>query len=744
MTSKVRQLAKKMESSKSTTRHIKAVASDPKAAQGNLIRHQRIDLPSSKSKWKQYSNKSKSKRDTQVNTRIKDHPLRKCLIQAKHTKEETDVQSVVIESTLKVSGVLLGRSSARPAVNMVIFTSLCYKKQSSFKSRNPKAHQLQAGLVYVQEDSISSQSSDLTSSNESFCLQVKIQCTQANTKFPTPHHLITKLAYRLKPHYKRNEYLRSKLDTCANVNIMPASVYNLVLHDPDCEKLAPRKLETGTYTTDKVKVVGSCQFYLVHPDTKCLQEVTFYVASNNGSVLLSCMTTLAHALIQPHTSLDYLPPTASLITSSADHPKKTKSQISVRVSKKESEVSNHKGMASKLITSEEQILSNYSDVLMVLDAFLVPDTIFRSILVSHAHKPLSTNPCTSQRVFQERDWQDVTSRSFETCKPSNSWINSVLLVEGKGKFWNLPRPNQSEQSHCMWATSLHDPRKYSPFACRSLCYHCMWLQKGYWHQQLDEASSFLTTFNTEWGRFWYTVVPFGATVAGDVFHRKLDECFGKQKQAIIITDDIMVAGYKPDYSDHDLAFTSLLQTAQKCSDELNYGRLQYKQNEVDFFGETYTTSGCKPARSNMLDITAMPSPTNKKQVQLFIGMINYLPKFSPRLSEPADLIRELSKDKAPFNCGLEHQAAFTKMKQEISSAPVFAYYNPKKLTMLQADASIKRSWCLFITRWKACFFFASKALTEAQKGYVAIEIESLAVAWAMKKFHHFFMPVTLS
>ena len=36
-------------------------------------------------------------------------------------------------------------------------------------------------------------------------------------------------------------------------------------------------------------------------------------------------------------------------------------------------------------------------------------------------------------------------------------------------------------------------------------------------------SSFFSTFSTELGRFWYTVMPFGATVAGDVFQRKLDE-----------------------------------------------------------------------------------------------------------------------------------------------------------------------------------------------------------------------------
>ena len=66
---------------------------------------------------------------------------------------------------------------------------------------------------------------------------------------------------------------------------MPASVYMLVFQDPDCKKLSPSKLEIGTYATYTVKLAGSCVFYLVHPDTKQLQEVTFYVASNNGSVL---------------------------------------------------------------------------------------------------------------------------------------------------------------------------------------------------------------------------------------------------------------------------------------------------------------------------------------------------------------------------------------------------------------------------------------------------------------------------
>ena len=63
---------------------------------------------------------------------------------------------------------------------------------------------------------------------------------------------------------------------------------------------------------------------MVHLDTKKLLETTFYVAMNDGSVLLSCKTTLLLVLIQPRSRLDYLPPRVSLITSSADHPKEMK------------------------------------------------------------------------------------------------------------------------------------------------------------------------------------------------------------------------------------------------------------------------------------------------------------------------------------------------------------------------------------------------------------------------------------
>ena len=110
----------------------------------------------------------------------------------------------------------------------------------------------------------------------------------------------------------------------------------------------------------------------------------------------------------------------------------------------------------------------------------------------------------------------------------------------------------------------------------------------------------------------------------------------------------------------------------------------------------------------------MPAPTNKKQVQSFIGMINYLSKFPGRLSEIEKPIRELANNKVPFNWGPKHQSAFTQMKKEIVSAPILVCHNTKKQTVMQTDASIKGLGACLLQEEKKPVNFASKALTEAK------------------------------
>ena len=164
------------------------------------------------------------------------------------------------------------------------------------------------------------------------------------------------------------------------------------------KKLTPRNLQVGTYTTDSVKIVGSCKFHLVHLDTKKLLETTFSVAMNDGSVLLSCKTTLQLGLIQPRARLDYLLPRASLITSSADHRKKTKEVLHIqrkqvaaqrKVPGKSTLLPAVKEKGLKLITSKEMISGNTLMSSKGLASSQGQITIYKLIQSYHPNKHLA-------------------------------------------------------------------------------------------------------------------------------------------------------------------------------------------------------------------------------------------------------------------------------------------------------------------------------------------------------------------
>ena len=169
---------------------------------------------------------------------------------------------------------------------------------------------------------------------------------------------------------------------------------------------------------------------------------------------------------------------------------------------------------------------------------------------------------------------------------------------------------------------------------------------------------------------------------------------------------------------------------------MNFNKIQYKQQEVEFFGKTYTSQGCKPSNAKVKAITEMPKPTTLKDLQTFLGMVQYLSKFSPRIAEIAEPLRDLMKKHAPYAWGPEHKQAFDNIKREIVQAPILKYYDLKKETVLQTDASIKGLGTCLLQDGHP-IYFASKSLQDAECGYIAIELEALAVAWAMEKFHHF-------
>ena len=74
---------------------------------------------------------------------------------------------------------------------------------------------------------------------------------------------------------------------CTNVNLMPESVYKLAFNNPQTAKLAKNDIDLTVYTRHSVDLIGKCTFYMLSKATKQPIKVEFYVAKEEGSVLLS-------------------------------------------------------------------------------------------------------------------------------------------------------------------------------------------------------------------------------------------------------------------------------------------------------------------------------------------------------------------------------------------------------------------------------------------------------------------------
>ena len=163
---------------------------------------------------------------------------------------------------------------------------------------------------------------------------------------------------------------------------------------------------------------------------------------------------------------------------------------------------------------------------------------------------LQTSPSAFEGSFPARDWQYTQCGSSEASTWDHPMDQQFCACWGEGQAWNLKlricleptNLNKLIVSELNHFKTLEDIAHLLADACIMSVCDC---KKDYWHQELDEASSFLTTFNTELGRLRYTVMPFGATVAGDVFQHKLDQCFGHLTKVIVNVDDIMIVDKKP-------------------------------------------------------------------------------------------------------------------------------------------------------------------------------------------------------
>ena len=126
-----------------------------------------------------------------------------------------------------------------------------------------------------------------------------------------------------------------------------------------------------------------------------------------------------------------------------------------------------------------------------------------------------------------------------------------------------------------------------------------------------------------------------------------------------------------------------------------------------------------------------------------MGLTNQLTTCTKELASVLVPLRPLLSTRNDFLWTSAHDIAFQQAKQLLTTAPMLTYFDPSKETRLHKDASTLGLGFLLLQKptnsnsdWRVVQA-GSRFLTDAESRYAVIELECLAVAWAIKKCHLF-------
>ena len=278
---------------------------------------------------------------------------------------------------------------------------------------------------------------------------------------------------------------------------------------------------------------------------------------------------------------------------------------------------------------------------------------------------------------------------------------------------------------------------------------CFDALKGFFHVPLDENSKLLTAMLTSIGVFIYNVLAMGLTNANDIFEQCLCDILHGLDGVFNIADDILVIGETyTEFKDNMIRF---LDQCVKKYLHLNADKFKLDCDTVTFFGHLLTKDGMKPDPKKVKDIQQWPAPKDIKELQSFLGAVNYLARFIPHLSALRAPLQDLLKKENEFIWAQNHQLCFDDIKETVCKDITLKFYDPNLPIFIETDASQNGIGVVLLQPLDFNFTlnenniptklmpvaFASKTLTSAECNYANIECELLGVVFGVLHFKHF-------
>ena len=264
------------------------------------------------------------------------------------------------------------------------------------------------------------------------------------------------------------------------------------------------------------------------------------------------------------------------------------------------------------------------------------------------------------------------------------------------------------------------------------------MSQAYAQLELTEESQKYTVINTCKGLFKYNRLCFGISSAPGIFQRAMEQLLRDIPGVLCYLDDILICGETE--AEHLERLNVVLTKLQDAGLRLRLDKCAFKVTEVSYLGYRIDSNGIHPTKDKVRAIVEAPNPTNKKQVQSYLGMINFYRRFIPNCSTILEPLNSLLRDDIKWVWGKEQEKAFKLSKLNLLNSEALVHFNPKLPITIVADSSaygVGAVLCHDIDGQERPVTFASRTLSQSERNYSQIEKEALAIIFALKKFHNY-------
>ncbi|XP_064651976.1 uncharacterized protein LOC135502801 [Lineus longissimus] len=246
--------------------------------------------------------------------------------------------------------------------------------------------------------------------------------------------------------------------------------------------------------------------------------------------------------------------------------------------------------------------------------------------------------------------------------------------------------------------------------------------------------------------YYFRKLPMGLTLSPGIWQQRINEILKEIPNSrdfceCIHDDIILFSKSKKEHSEH---LASLFQALEKHGLKISPRKCLLFRNRVNYMGHVILIDSdglvsITPMADKCLAIRNVAVPKSPKEVRRFIGAVNYLAMFLPRLQEILRPLHQLTKKKVVFQWEESHQQAFDAIKSLLCQPPVLVAPQKHGELRLYSDTSRVATGCHLmqvIDGKERLLAYHSKRLPNAAQFYSVSELELFGLFLNVSAFKH--------